>query len=65
MELIIKKEDALAAFHTQTALADALGINQAAIAQWGEYMPELRAHQLLRIKADIAHSFQPKKRKAA
>jgi hypothetical protein len=39
-------EQALKHFKTQQALADALGIKQSSVAEWGEYPPPLRQVQL-------------------
>jgi transcriptional repressor of cell division inhibition gene dicB len=45
------KTDAVALFGSNTALAAALGISQAAVAQWGETMPLLRQYQVREILA--------------
>jgi len=42
----MKTVDVVQHFGSQTAAAQALGINQAAVAQWGESPPELRQLQL-------------------
>lgn len=41
-------KQALKHFRTQTRLADALGISQAAVAQWGQrgYIPPVRQYQI-------------------
>lgn len=38
-------------FGTQQAAADALGIKQSSVAEWGEYPPELRQLQVHRLTA--------------
>lgn len=45
----MKKTDAVAFFGTQTALAQTLGVTQAAVAQWGEVIPEKQALRLERL----------------
>lgn len=45
----MKKIDVVKHFGTQQAVADALGIEQAAVSQWGEKIPQLRAYQIERI----------------
>lgn len=42
-------KDAIAHFGTQAALAQALGIKQQSVADWGETVPPLRQLQLERI----------------
>ena len=42
----MKKQDAIEYFGTQQALADAIGVSSAAIAQWGDTVPPLRQLQL-------------------
>jgi DNA-binding transcriptional regulator YdaS (Cro superfamily) len=42
----MKTEDALREFGDALALANALGITRAAIYQWGETVPPLRAYQI-------------------
>ena len=44
----MKKDEVLAYFGTQVQLAKALGISQAAVAQWRE-VPMLRQYQLERL----------------
>ena len=45
------KQDAIDFFKTQQGVADALGIKQSSVAEWGEYPPEPRQLQLHRITA--------------
>lgn len=45
----MKKSAALMHFGSATRVADALGISQAAVSQWPEEIPELRAYQIERI----------------
>lgn len=47
----MKKVDALSHFGTQKALAEALGIAQAAVAQWGDQVPQRRAFEIERLTA--------------
>ena len=42
----MKKQEAIAYFGTQQALADAIGVSSAAVTQWGENVPPLRQLQL-------------------
>ena len=46
----MKTADAIAAFGGIYNLAVALGIYPQAIYQWGEYVPELRRHQIEALK---------------
>lgn len=45
----MKRSDALKHFKTQAALAEALGIGQSSVAEWGEDIPALRQIQIERI----------------
>lgn len=45
------KIEAIEAFGSIKAVADALGITIAAVMQWGEFVPPLRAYQLQAIMA--------------
>ena len=40
------KKQAIEAFGSAKALADALGITEAAVSQWGEAIPMLRKYQI-------------------
>lgn len=42
----MKKADVIAHFGSQTAVAEALGISQASVAQWGDEVPSLRQLQI-------------------
>ena len=42
----MKKHDAITYFGTQQALAEAIGVTSAAIAQWGDEVPPLRQLQI-------------------
>ena len=56
-ETVITKEQAIALFKTQTALAEALGITKGAVSLWknGEAIPEVHA---LRLRYEIMpHEF--------
>jgi len=46
------KKEAVEAFGSAKALADALGITEAAVSQWGEIIPELRVYQIRCILAE-------------
>jgi len=46
------KKEAIEAFGSAKALADALGITEAAVSQWGEILPELRVFQIRCILQD-------------
>lgn len=56
MQTIIIKEDAIALFGTQSALANALGITRQAVCQWPDREPIPQEHAL-RLKYEI----KPKK----
>lgn len=43
------KDEAVSHFQTQKGVADALGIKQSSVAEWGECPPPLRQLQLHRI----------------
>lgn len=45
----VTKDEAIKHFKTQAGVADALGIKQSSVAEWGEYPPELRQLQIHRI----------------
>lgn len=45
----VTKDDAIKHFGTQAAVAEALGIKQSSVAEWGEYPPELRQIQIHRV----------------
>ena len=51
------KHTAMAHFGTQTAIALRLNINQAAVSQWGEVIPEKQAGRLERL-TDGALNFE-------
>lgn len=66
----MKTSDVIAHFGTQERVAEALGISQAAVSQWGETVPKLRAFELeqitngwLRVKTEAAK--RRKQRQAA
>jgi DNA-binding transcriptional regulator YdaS (Cro superfamily) len=40
------KKQAIEAFGSAKALADALGITESAVSQWGNEIPELRQYQI-------------------
>lgn len=40
------KTDAIALFGSAKGLAEALGITEGAVSQWGDEMPELRRYQV-------------------
>lgn len=45
----MKTSEAVDFFKTQQGVADALGIKQSSVAEWGEYPPDLRQLQLHRV----------------
>jgi len=47
----MKTQDAIAAFDSPLGLARALGITRAAIYQWGDTVPPLRAFQIRELMA--------------
>lgn len=55
MEVLVKTEDAIAAYKDAADLARNLGVSRAAISQWGEYAPEISARGLLILNPDIPH----------
>ena len=64
-------QQAIAYYGSQTRLADALGIAQSTVAEWGEYPPGLRQIQLeritrarLRAEKNVFEK-KPRRRKAA
>lgn len=52
------KSDVLAHFRTNVAVAQVLGISEAAVSQWGELIPPAAAHELSK-KTDGALPFDP------
>lgn len=42
----MRTQEALDIYGTQQAIADALGITQSSVGEWGEYPPRLRQLQL-------------------
>jgi len=67
------KDQAVQHFGSQTAVAEALGIKQSSVAEWGEYPPETRQLQLhrvtggkLRAEPEVLNKFgEPRVQKAA
>lgn len=52
------KSAVLAYFKTNVAVAEALGISEAAVSQWGPLVPPVSAHELSK-KTDGALPFDP------
>lgn len=48
----MKTEEAIQLFGSVRALAEAIGVSEQAIYQWGENVPELRAYQIKAIAKD-------------
>lgn len=42
----MKKADVISYYGSQVELADALGISEAAVSQWGDSVPQGRAYQI-------------------
>ena len=53
----MRKADVLKVYKTNVAVADALGISDAAVSQWDEIIPPLAAHELA--KKDERLKFDP------
>jgi hypothetical protein len=63
-------EQAIKHYRTQQGVADALGIAQSTVAEWGEYPPPLRQLQLQtvsrgRLRAEPNCLFPQKRKRAA
>jgi DNA-binding transcriptional regulator YdaS (Cro superfamily) len=48
----MEKKQAIEAFGSAKALADALGITEGAVSNWGDKIPELRQYQIRVILAE-------------
>lgn len=48
------KQEALEAFGSVRKLAEALGVTEQAVHQWGEKVPELRVYQIKAVLAERA-----------
>jgi transcriptional repressor of cell division inhibition gene dicB len=48
------KEEAIRAFGTARALAEAIGVTEQAVSKWGDVVPELRVFQIKAIMAERA-----------
>lgn len=46
-------EAAIEVFGTRRKLADALGVSTQATYQWGEYVPKLRAYEILEMEGKL------------
>jgi DNA-binding transcriptional regulator YdaS (Cro superfamily) len=55
MEMSMKMtvEAAIKVFGSRRKLADALGVSTQATYQWGEYVPKLRAYEILDIERSV------------
>lgn len=67
IEWLMRKEEAVNFYGSQSALARALGIAQASVAGWGEYPPGVRQLQLEALtggtlKAEPKWTLQPEKK---
>lgn len=58
-DILMNKSDVIKHFGNATKVADALGISQAAVSQWGKKVPDLRAFQLERITNGALVAEQP------
>lgn len=61
----MKKTDAIAHFGSATKLAKAINIAPAAVSQWGENIPMLRAYQIERITNGKLVVVEPELKKAS
>jgi len=52
--LSVKKQEAINAFGSVRKLAEAIGITEQAVHQWGDMVPELRAYQIKAVLAERA-----------
>lgn len=50
----MKKQEAIDAFGSVRKLAEAIGITEQAVHQWGDMVPELRAYQIKAVLAERA-----------
>lgn len=55
----MKTKDAIAAIGSAKALADALGVTQSAISQWGDNVPPLRVFQLQVVRPSLFPTTTP------
>lgn len=60
----MRKIDAVRFFGTQTELAKALGISQAAVSKWPEQVPELQAYKLQVITAGKLQAYTRERKQA-
>ncbi len=58
MKVIIKTEDAIAAYVDAADLARHLGLTRSAISQWGEFVPEISARGVLILTPNIPHEIK-------
>ncbi|MEQ1141867.1 Cro/CI family transcriptional regulator [Acinetobacter soli] len=49
------KKDAVQAFKNNVGVAKAIGITKQAVSGWGDFVPELSALKLLKVKPEIPH----------
>lgn len=51
---MVTKEEAIQAFGSVRKLAEAIGITEQAVHQWGDMIPELRVYQIRAVLAERA-----------
>jgi hypothetical protein len=49
----MRKADVLRVYKTNVAVANALGITDSAVSQWGEIIPPMAAHELAKRSAEL------------
>lgn len=50
----MRKKDAIEIFGSARALANAIGVTEQAVSQWGDVVPELRVYQLREIIRELS-----------
>lgn len=61
----MKKSEAIAHFGSASKLATAIKIAPAAVSQWGETIPQLRAYQIERLTGGKLKAEEPELKKAS
>lgn len=55
----MRKSSVIAALGSGQAVADLLGISRAAVSNWGDEVPALRAYQLRELRPDLFGADEP------